>query len=111
MSRRRQVMLHFLVALNLDHRQHRSVQYYAEKQNLTPRHFADIIKQESGYTPMEWINMVTINQAKNLLMNGHNISETARQLGFDYPHHFTRLFKNYVGITPSEYRGNGFRAK
>ena len=46
-----------------------------------------------------------VNQAKSLLMNGHNISETSRLLGFDFPHHFTRLFKKMTGLTPSEYLG------
>ena len=38
-------------------------------------------------------------------MNGNNISETSRLLGFDFPHHFTRLFKKVTGITPSEFLG------
>jgi len=42
---------------------------------------------------------------KNLLMNGHNINETAHLLGFEYPHHFTRLFKKVTGITPTEFLG------
>lgn len=44
-------------------------------------------------------------QGKNLLMNGHNINETAHLLGFEFPHHFTRLFKKVTGITPSEFLG------
>lgn len=38
-------------------------------------------------------------------VNGHNINETARLLGFDYPHHFTRLFKKVTGITPTDFLG------
>ena len=105
MSRRRQVMLHFLVALNLDHRQHRAVQYYAEKQSLTPRHFADIIKQESGYTPMEWINMITINQAKNLLRQPDTqVKDVAAQLGFPEQFTFRKYFKTHTGMSPTEYQ-------
>ena len=105
MSRRRQVMLHFLVALNLDHREHRTVQYYAEKQSLTPRHFADIIKLESGYTPMEWINMITINQAKNLLRQPDTqIKDVAAQLGFPEQFTFRKYFKTHTGMSPTEYQ-------
>lgn len=46
-----------------------------------------------------------INQAKSLLIQGHNISETSRLLGFDFPHHFTRIFKRITGLTPSEFVG------
>ena len=46
-----------------------------------------------------------INQAKSLLMNGHNINEAAHLLGFEYPHHLTRLFKKVTGITPTEFLG------
>jgi AraC-like DNA-binding protein len=38
-------------------------------------------------------------------MNGYNINETAHLLGFEYAHHFTRLFKKMTGITPSEFIG------
>ncbi|MBR1501206.1 MAG: helix-turn-helix domain-containing protein [Bacteroidales bacterium] len=38
-------------------------------------------------------------------MNGHNVGETALLLGFEFPHHFTRLFKKVTGITPTEFLG------
>jgi AraC-like DNA-binding protein len=47
-----------------------------------------------------------VEQGKNLLMNGHNINETAHLLGFEFPQHFTRLFKRTTGITPSEFLRN-----
>ncbi len=36
-------------------------------------------------------------------MSGYNVNETSRLLGFEYPHHFTRLFKRINGITPIEF--------
>lgn len=44
-------------------------------------------------------------------MNGHNIGETAHLLGFEFPHHFTRLFKKVTGITPTEFLVPGARVK
>ena len=38
------------------------------------------------------------------LNNGVTINQVAYKLGFQYPQHFTRLFKQQVGVTPSEYR-------
>jgi len=105
LSHKRQIMMTFLLTLNTEYRQHRAVQYYAEKQSLTPRHFADIIKQESGYTPMEWINMVTINQAKNLLRQPDmQVKDVAAQLGFPEQFTFRKYFKTHTGMSPTEYQ-------
>ena len=40
---------------------------------------------------------------KSLLMHGHNVSETAHLLVFEYVHHFNRIFKKVTGHTPSEF--------
>ena len=44
-----------------------------------------------------------MQRAQSLLISGASITETAEQLGFNYPQHFTRQFKNHYGITPSEF--------
>ena len=104
-SRRRQVLMTFLLALNQEYKQHRAVSYYAAQQNLTPRHFADIIKHESNYTPMEWINMVTISQAKNLLRQPNIlVKQVADELGFPEQFTFRKYFKAHTGMSPTEYQ-------
>lgn len=104
-SRKRQVLMTFLLALNQEYRQHRTVQYYAAQQNLSARHFADIIKQESNYTPMEWINMVTINQAKNLLRQPNMlVKQVADELGFPEQFTFRKYFKTHTGVSPRAFR-------
>ena len=106
-SRKRQVLTTFLLALNQEYRQHRTVQYYAVQQNLSARHFADIIKQESHYTPMEWINMVTISQAKNLLRQPNmRVKQVADELGFPEQFTFRKYFKTHTDISPTEYQNN-----
>ena len=82
-----------------------TVTYCASKLAYSPRYFGDIIKKTTGGTAIGYIHKYVINQAKSLLMNGHNVNETSRLLGFDYPHHFTRLFKRITGLTPSEFLG------
>ena len=82
-----------------------TVAYCASELAYSPRYFGDIVHKATGGTAIGYIHNYVINQAKSLLMNGHNISETSRLLGFDFPHHFTRLFKKVTGLTPSEYWG------
>ena len=104
-SHKRKVLMTFLLSLNQEYKQHRTVQYYAEKQALSPRHFANIVKRESGFTPMEWINMVTINQAKNLLRQPNIlVKQVADELGFPEQFTFRKYFKVHTGQSPSEYQ-------
>ena len=83
-----------------------SVAYCASELAYSPRYFGDIIHKATGGTAIGYIHKYVINQAKSLLMNGHNISETSHLLGFEFPNHFTRLFKKITGLTPSEFIGN-----
>ena len=82
-----------------------SVAWCASELAYSPRYFGDIIHKATGGTAIGYIHNYVINQAKSLLMQGHNVSETSRLLGFDFPHHFTRLFKRITGLTPSEFIG------
>ena len=82
-----------------------TVTWCASELAYSPRYLGDIIHKATGGTAIAYIHHYIINQAKSLLMQGHNISETSRLLGFDYPHHFTRMFKRITGLTPSEFLG------
>lgn len=92
-----------------EHRQNESglptVKYFADKVFLTPNYFGDLIKKETGKTPQDFIQAKLIDQAKGEIMaTDRTISEIAYNLGFQYPQHFTRLFKQQTGITPNQYR-------
>ena len=82
-----------------------TVQYCAGELAYSARYLGDVIHKATGGTAIGYIHSFVTEQGKNLLMNGHNIGETAHLLGFEFPHHFTRLFKKTTGITPSEFLG------
>ncbi len=82
-----------------------SVSYCAEHLAYSARYLGDVIHKSTGGTAIGYIHSFVIDQGKNLLMNGHNVNETAHLLGFEFPHHFTRLFKKVTGLTPSEFLG------
>ena len=67
--------------------------------------FGDLIKRETGKTAQEHIQLRLIDAAKERIADpSRSIAEVAYELGFKYPAHFTRLFKNRVGCTPNQYR-------
>lgn len=82
-----------------------TVGYCASQMNYSAHYFGDLFRQTTGSTAIGYIHAYVVGQGKNLLMQGLNISETSRQLGFEFPHHFTRLFKRIAGITPSQFLG------
>ena len=82
-----------------------SVAYFADKACLSPNYFGDLISKETGITCQHHIQDAVIDRSKQLLLETKlPISEIAYQLGFEYPQHFTRLFKAKTGMTPNEYR-------
>ena len=82
-----------------------NVAYCAEQLHLSANYFGDLIKKETGKTAQEYIQSKVIDVAKERIFDHHkSISEIAYELGFKYPQHFTRLFKQKVGISPNEFR-------
>lgn len=88
-----------------------SVKECANKLCLSPNYFGDLIKKETGKTAQEYIQYHLIEIAKEQILDpGKSISQIAYGLGFQYPQHFTRLFKRLVGQTPNEYRSERITA-
>ena len=82
-----------------------TVKYFADGVNLSANYFGDLVKKETGRTAQEYIQNKLVNVAKEeMLGSNKSISEIAYGLGFQYPQHFTRIFKKTVGYTPTEYR-------
>jgi AraC-like DNA-binding protein len=82
-----------------------SVAYCADELHLSANYFGDLIKKETGKSAQEYIQNKIIDVAKDKILVDHlTVNEIAYQLGFKYPQHFSRLFKQRVGYTPNEYR-------
>ncbi|HUZ57421.1 MAG TPA: helix-turn-helix transcriptional regulator [Hanamia sp.] len=82
-----------------------SVAFCANELHLSAGYFGDLIKKETGKTAQEFIQSKVINEAKERIFDiNKSVSEIAYELGFKYPQHFTRLFKQRVGQSPNEYR-------
>lgn len=82
-----------------------SVAYCADQLNLSAGYFGDLIKKETGKTAQEHIQSKVIDVAKERIFDlRKSVTEIAYELGFKYPQHFSRLFKQRVGQSPNEYR-------
>lgn len=82
-----------------------TVSFFAEALNLSSNYFGELIKKQTGKSAHEYIQAKVIDLAKEKIFDtDRSLSEIAYELGFKYPQHFTRLFKNKVGHSPQEYR-------
>ena len=67
-------------------------------------HLLRLYKKYYGQTPKQYLIDKRIEQAKELLTKGNNVTETCYDIGFDSPSSFSTLFKSRVGQTPSEFQ-------
>lgn len=82
-----------------------TVGYFAEKCCFSTGYFGRLVKAETGRTAKDFINDRLLAAAKEYLSEeGVAISQVSERLGFEYPQHFVRFFKQHVGMTPNEYR-------
>lgn len=79
------------------------VRYFADKLCISPNYLSDLMKKTTGESVSNFIRSQIVRIAKNMLVSSGNISQTAYGMGFDYPQHFSRMFKKHTGMTPSEY--------
>ena len=79
-----------------------SVKYFADKLFLSANYFGDLVKKETGKSAQEYIQNILIETAKDRLYDTSQSirSEIAYGLGFQYPQHFSRMFKKSVGYSP-----------
>lgn len=90
----------------LHYRESREMAYYAKLQHLTSKHFASVIKTETGISATEWITQYVVIQAKMLLdaRQDMTVQQISFYLGFSEQASFSRFFKANTGLTPTEYR-------
>ena len=82
-----------------------TVNYCADQLHLSANYFGDLIKLETGLSAKSHIqNWIIARAIQKVVCSGCTVSEISYLLGFNYPQHFCRFFKNKVGHTPVAYR-------
>lgn len=73
--------------------------------DISPYYFSKLFKQETGENFIEYLTKVRMKNAEELLKDSHySIKEICVMSGYGDPNYFSRIFKKYEGVTPSEYR-------
>ena len=105
-SPREELFTSFYHAIEQHYRESREVRFYADLLHLSPKHFATIIKQQTGTGALQWINSYVIIQAKSMLRHHRQmtIQEITNYIGFSDQATFSRFFKTNTGLSPTEYR-------
>lgn len=82
-----------------------TVAYFADQLHLSSNYLGGQIKKETGCSAQEYIQAKILDIAKEQLLDPtKTISQVSFDLGYQYPHHFTRFFQQKAGCSPSEYR-------
>ncbi|OIK07161.1 hypothetical protein BIV60_27120 [Bacillus sp. MUM 116] len=94
--------------INENYKEKINLDRIAGELNLSKYYASHVFKEITGFTVMEYVMGCRLNQAKFLLEMepNHSLAEVARQSGFESISHFSRFFKEKVGITPTQYRKN-----
>jgi AraC family transcriptional regulator len=84
---------------------HPDVDTLARRAGLSRAHFFTLFQRDTHVTPMVYANVLRFEAAvKRLTQGGEPVGDLAHDLGFAEPGHFSRFFRQHLGITPSEYR-------
>ena len=107
-SRNEEIFFNFVTLLEQEFKEQRTVQYYADKLCITPKHLSTVVKMVSAKTAGEWIDGYVVLAAKVMLRSSsRTIQEISVELNFPNQSFFGKFFKKHVGIPPREYRNQG----
>lgn len=77
----------------------------ASRFNLSIYYFSRTFKEILGYNFSDYVNIIRINKAKHILKNeSMSIKEACYTVGYSDPNYFSKVFKKYEGISPTEYK-------
>lgn len=80
---------------------------WAKQCNISKTHFIHTFKQATGLPPYQYLTSIRMKHAKELLLfTDMSISKIGELCGYSDYNYFARVFKKYVGVTPSAYRNS-----
>lgn len=83
-----------------------TVRYCAGELCLSPNYFGDLVRARTGESATKYIRHYLMEKARQMLLKGKSVTEVSDKLGFEYPQHFSRMFKKEFGTAPSRFLQN-----
>ncbi|PWM48193.1 MAG: hypothetical protein DBX39_06455 [Bacillota bacterium] len=87
---------HYFEDLNLD--------ILAQNVFVSSYYLSHLFRREMGVTFSDYLTKVRVSRAKELLMEGRSVEDVSGCVGYRDGNYFIKIFKKYVGVTPSKYR-------
>jgi AraC-like DNA-binding protein len=105
LSRGQLLVADFKRLVNTHFMKERSLQFYADRLFITPKHLTETLREITGKTAGDWISEAVTLEAKVLLQSpGLNISQISDMLHFADQSTFGKFFKNQTGMSPATYK-------
>lgn len=82
-----------------------TMQGIAHENHVSPNYLSYLFKRETGYNLWEYVIMKRMEESKKLLLHSDlRRYEIADRIGYESPEHFSKIFKKYFGVSPSEFK-------
>jgi len=83
---------------------HITLDTLASNIKISPNYLCSLFKEVTNKTPTEYLLNIRINKAKELLKDGLSVTEVSSVVGFNDIYYFSKCFKKYTGLSPSQYK-------
>lgn len=95
----------FLSLVQQHFKKERFLEFYAEKLEVSTKHLSRTVKENTGFTAVNWIDRFVILEAKVLLKSSTmSIQQIADELNFNSQSFFGKYFKKHTGFSPKDFR-------
>lgn len=86
---------------------YRSVGYYAEELNVTPKYLSDTVRRQTGHSVTYFIACYAVPIIKEFLNDPHlSVAQISEEMKFGSPSSFSRYVTRYLGMSPKRYRSS-----
>jgi len=76
---------------------------------MSAHYFAELFRQSTGHAPYRYVLLRKIERAKQSLRHPQrSVLDAALDAGFQNPSHFARIFRRFVGVSPSQFRSERY---